>query len=203
MWKPSGTPSRAPWGPLWEPPVYTPPPPSSSSSFSSPLTRNPCSPFLLALLLSNHSVMVRCRGRYCSGRRVSWIDGGLNRPLWRNFISLSTIESKGGGGGCVGGGEREREREELGSWERVLWNGWIRGKVQWGSALAAGGLNQAIKQRGIGSTESMIPWSNWDTCGGSDRRKNRGHTGGHNHVSTFDCKEGINNFISITLKNQW
>lgn len=35
------------------------------------------------------------RVRYCSRRRVSWIDGGLNRSLWRNFISFSPIEARG------------------------------------------------------------------------------------------------------------
>lgn len=68
----------------------------------------------------------------------------------------------------------EREREELGSWERVLWNGWIRGKVQWGSALAAGRLDLAIKQGGTGPTEYVVPQSNWEIYCGSDKRKERG-----------------------------
>ncbi len=53
-------------------------------------------------------------------------------------------------------------------------------KVQWGSALAAGRLDLAIKQPGRGSTECVIPQSNWNS--GSDKRKNRGHSrayGGH------------------------
>lgn len=40
-------------------------------SIGTPLTSSPCSLSLLASLLPNYSVMVRCRGRYYSGRQVS------------------------------------------------------------------------------------------------------------------------------------
>lgn len=72
-----GSPCMASWGPM-----------EFSLRTTRPIGTPPWFP-----LLSNHSVMVRCWGRYCGGRQVSWIDGGLNQSLWRNFISLSTIES--------------------------------------------------------------------------------------------------------------
>lgn len=48
--------------------------------------------------------------------------------------------------------------------------------MQWGSALAARLLDLAIKQRGIGSPECVIPHSNWDIYSGSDKRKNGGRS---------------------------
>lgn len=120
--------------------VYRQPPPRPQ-----PLLR-----FLLAPLLSNHSVMVRCRGRYCSGRQVSWIDGGLNRSLWRNFISLSTIESRRGRG--------------RGTWQ--LREGpleWMnKGESAVGFSSCRRMTGSCYKQRGVGSTKCMILRSNWD-----------------------------------------
>lgn len=97
-----------PWGtPPWGPRIHS----ENPRSFSPPAPPH------------QHSVMLRCTSWYCSWRRVSWIDG-LNQSLWRNFISLPTIQLSG---------ERDlaADRGPRGTDER----GW---KVPRASARAAG-----------------------------------------------------------------